>query len=115
LTAEFFFELAVFSYLIGALASGLGAARPRLSVYAAHLCSVVAAAFGIISGALVLLGEAPFRISIPLLTALSDIAPSVHLFDSLGLRVDALSAFFILVISLLVLPVSIYALGYLRE
>lgn len=115
MTAEFLFELAVLFYLLGAVASGLWAARPRLSVCAAHLCAVVAAAFGIICGTLVLLGEAPFRISIPLLTALSDLAPSVRLFESLGLRVDALSAFFILVISLLALPVSIYALGYLRE
>lgn len=115
MNTQFFFELSLFLYVAGAIAAILWRSRPRVSSYAAHMLAATGALLGIVSSALVLLGQTSFEISIPLLHALTNLAPSAQLFESLSLQVDALSAFFVLVISLLVLPVSIYSLGYLRE
>lgn len=70
---------------------------------------------GLISSGLVLLGQPTFRLSMPLLTALTDLTPSLKLFEGMGLQMDDLSAFFVFVISLLVVPISIYSVSYTRE
>ncbi|MBI1742130.1 hydrogenase 4 subunit B [Candidatus Acetothermia bacterium] len=113
--AQFFFGLSLFLYLAGAVLGALWCLRPRRSYYVSHLLALAAGISGITSSVPVLLGQSPYHITIPWLTALSNVAPSIKLFENFSLQVDALSAFFVFVISLLVVPVSIYAFGYLRE
>ncbi|MBI3660671.1 hydrogenase 4 subunit B [Candidatus Acetothermia bacterium] len=115
MTAQFYFGLSLVLYLAGAVFPIIWRSQPRRSSYAAHLLSAAAAVSGLISSLLVLLGHPEFKVSVPVLSALADIVPSVKLFAGLSLRMDALSAFFVLVISLLGLPISIYSLGYVRE
>src|SRR4030065_2698389 len=103
---QFCFELSLLLYIAGAIAAIVWRSQPRWSSSAAHILAAVGALFGLISGVLILLGQPSFQISVPLLHALTNLSPSVQLFECLSLQVDALSAFFVLVISLLVLPVS---------
>jgi len=114
LNAQSYFILSISLYVAAAVVAGLSYPRSTHGRYA-HLLSAAAAVSGLISSGLVLLGQPAFRISIPLLTALTDLAPSVRLFESLGFLMDNLSAFFVFVISLLVVPISIYSVSYTRE
>ncbi len=114
MNAQAYFILSISLYLAAAVFAGLSYPRPSQSRYA-YLLSAAAAVLGLISSGLVLLGQPAFRLSMPLLTALTDLTPSVRLFESLGFRMDELSAFFVFVISLLVVPISIYSVSYTRE
>ncbi len=98
-----FFSLLIIFYLIGAAMSVIFNKKDRLSSYAAFLSATVASVSGIIFSFSVILGDT-FKLTLS--------GPS---FLSFGFFVDRLSAFFILVISISVLAVSIYSIGYVKE
>src|SRR3972149_4429530 len=93
----------VISYLFGAVSSVIFNKNDRMSSYAAFISSSIASVSGIIFSLSVISGET-FSFSL-----------SGTSFLNFGFYVDRLSAFFILVISISVLAVSIYSIGYVKE
>jgi len=90
------------SYLFGAVASCALNKKDNLCTYVSFLSAAAGAVLGIIFSLSVVFGET-FNISMQ------------GSLVSFGFFVDRLSAFFILVISIAVLAVSIYSLGYVKE
>jgi hydrogenase-4 component B len=126
LDAAFFFSASISFYLLGAAAAGLWCLRPRRSYYAAYLLAACGGVCGLISSLWVLLGplthnevssliDPAFRLQLPWLGALTNISSLVKLFNGFSLQMDILNAFFVLIISLVAIPVSIYAIGYTRD
>jgi len=124
--ASFFFSWSIAFYVMGAAAAGLWCLRPRRSYYVAFLFAALGGVSGLISSLWVLLGpltqnkdtnliESAVQIPLYWLSSLTNIASLVKLFSGFSLQMDALSAFFVLIISLLVIPISVYAIGYTRE
>ncbi|MBN1134640.1 MAG: hydrogenase 4 subunit B [Methanosarcinaceae archaeon] len=93
----------VFTYLIGAALSLALHRNDRSVTYASFMSSFLASVFGIIFSLSVMYGDT-FVINIP--------GSSILQF---GVSIDKLSAFFILVISITSLAVSIYSIGYVTE
>ncbi len=104
LNSQYLFELSFGLYVIGAVIAILLNIRMRACTIASYGCSAVASVFGI-AGALSVILSGPLKLTLPVLIPMTDFA----------LYIDGLSAFFILVISLAALAVSIYSLGYTRE
>ncbi len=88
---------------MGAVLSIIFNKNDGLSTYSAFLSASIASIFGIVFSFSVLFGE-KYRFSI-----------SGSSFLNFAFVVDRLSAFFILVISIVALAVSIYSIGYVRE
>ncbi len=101
--ATYLFSLLVVFYLIGAGLSIVLNKKDRLSSCVSFLSAAISSIIGIVFSFLVILGE-PFNYSL-----------TGNSFLNFGLYVDKLSAFFILAISVAVLAVSVYSLGYVRE
>ncbi len=99
---KLFYGLIIF-FLIGAILSIVFNKKDRLSTYISFLSAAIASVFGVVFSLSVIFGE-NFSLS------LSD-----SYFLKFGFFVDGLSAFFILVISIAALAVSIYSTGYVRE
>ncbi|MEQ9729348.1 MAG: hydrogenase 4 subunit B [Candidatus Methanoperedens sp.] len=97
-----FFGLVIL-YLIGAVLSVILNKKDRLVTYASFLSAALASLLGIAFSFFVLFGET-FTFALPGQT-----------FLNFSVFVDKLSAFFILVISIVGFAVSIYSLGYVRE
>lgn len=97
-----FYGLIIF-YLAGAALSVIFHKNDRLSSYAAFLSASIASVFGIVFSFSVIFGE-KYTLSI-----------SGSSFLNFAFVADMLSAFFILVISIAALAVSIYSTGYVRE
>ena len=93
----------VIFYLIGAISSIIFNKKDRLSSYAAFLNAAVGSVFGILFSISIISGES-FNFEIQGTS-----------FLNFGFFVDRLSAFFILVISIATLAVSIYSIGYVKE
>src|SRR3972149_9787737 len=93
----------VIFYLIGAISSIIFNKKDRLSSYAAFLNAAVGSVFGILFSISIISGES-FNFDIQRTSLLN-----------FGFFVDRLSAFFILVISIATLAVSIYSTGYVKE
>lgn len=99
-------QIALWLFLIGVFLSLLlGQFSKRVSIYASGFIGIIAACFGTISAILTLLGQSGFKLALPLLQV-----PLV----GLGLTVDPLAAFFILLICGAAIPVSLYSIGYLQ-
>lgn len=99
----FLFFGIILIYLVGSLLSIILHNKDRLCTYAAFISSIIASILGIIFSFEVISGNNfSFALSSPYPVNFS-------------FFVDKLSAFFILVISLSVLAVSIYSTGYVRE
>lgn len=92
-------------YGLGILLPALVPRSARLQNLLAHGAAAVASVFGVVLGIASLLSESPAVFSLP----------STMPLLSVQLRFDPLSSFFVLLISLTGLAVSIYALGYVRE
>ncbi len=95
----------VAAHITGALAPLLGPWSDEVKNRLAHGAAIVACAAGVAVGLGGLLAPAPPVFSLP------STIPLLHL----QLRLDPLSAFFVLVISVSGVAASIYALGYVRE
>ncbi|MCZ7405721.1 MAG: hydrogenase 4 subunit B [Candidatus Methanoperedens sp.] len=97
-----FFGLVLF-YLIGAVSSALLNKNDRVCAFISFTSASVGSIFGI-----------AFSLSVIFGTTFSLALPGSS-FLQFGIFVDALSAFFILVISVAVFAVSVYSIGYVRE
>ena len=97
-----FFGLILF-YLIGAVSSVLFNKKDRVCAFISFISAAVGSVFGIVFSLSVIFGGT-FSLSLPGTS-----------FLQFGIFVDALSAFFILVISVAVFAVSVYSIGYVRE
>jgi hydrogenase-4 component B len=110
--AHLLFIFSAILYLAGAVSALFSSPKTRWGTY---LFAIGASLTGLVSSLLVLVNNSPIFVDIPIVQSLKELTPALSLFSNMGLQVDALSAFFVLLISLLVLPVSIYAIGYVRE
>jgi len=97
-----FFGLVLF-YFIGAVSSVLFNKNDRVCAFISFISAAVGSIFGIAFSLSVIFGGT-FTLSLPGTS-----------FLQFGIFVDALSAFFILVISVAVFAVSVYSIGYVRE
>src|SRR5574341_1340547 len=93
------------AHLLGALLPALGPWNDRVKNALTHGAAIVASAAGVLVGISGLLAPEPLIFSLP------STIPLLHI----QLRLDPLAAFFVFVISLSGVAVSIYALGYVRE
>jgi len=97
--------LILVGYAAGVLLPLCFPARPRIQNLIAHGLAAVATMGGIYLGMVGLLAPEPLAISVPSTLPLLTFA----------VRLDALSSFFLLMISLVGLAASIYAVGYVTE
>lgn len=93
------------AHVAGALAPLLWHGRDEVKNWLAHGAAALACTFGVLVGIGGLLASEPLVFSLP---------STIPLLN-LQLRLDPLSAFFVLVISMSGVAASIYALGYVRE
>jgi hydrogenase-4 component B len=99
------FELALMFFIFGAI-SGIALGRKaKWANYISHISSCIGGLMGVASASFILITNKP--ISLTAWTIVSDVV--------LRFRVDSLSAFFLLVISLTTVAVSIYSIGYVSE
>ena len=103
--AQTYFFSALLILFFGSLGSLCARKHDSFANWWGNLCAIFASLCGLAASLIVILRDGGFSFalgsSLPLL--------------SYSFRVDALSAFFIFVISLIVLPVSVYALGYVKH
>jgi hydrogenase-4 component B len=92
-------------YGLGIFLPLLAHRRPHVQNILAHGAAVLGSAGGVAVGAMGLAAESPFVFSLPSTLPLLRYA----------IRLDPLSAFFVLAISLVGVAVSVFALGYVRE
>ncbi len=104
LNSQYIFEASFGLYVLGAITAVLLNGRMRACTIASFGSSAVASILGI-AGALGVILSGPLKLALPILIPLTD----------MSLYIDGLSAFFIIVISLAALAVSIYSFGYTRE
>ncbi len=104
LNSQYLFELSIGLYIFGAILAVLLNRRERACCILSYGCSVIASISGI-AYALNIIVSGPQKLSLPVLIPVTE----------LSLYIDGLSAFFIFVISLAALAVSIYSVGYSRE
>ena len=100
------FKLSLFLFIAGAFFSLiLGFYSKKISAYASGIVATISASLSLISSINVLFHQNSFTIklpiNIPLLTA--------------NIGIDPFSAFFIFLISLIAIPVSIYSIGYVTS
>lgn len=93
------------AHLLGAFLPALGPWSDRAKNALTHGAAIAACTAGVLAGVGGLLAPEPLVFSLP------STIPLLHI----QLRLDPLSAFFVFVISLSGVAVSIYALGYVRE
>lgn len=102
---KFLFLASYFMFLFGVIGSFASYRSPRIANWISHLSSLVGGVFSGLLALLVLLFNKMVSITA------WEIVPGV----TLSFRVDSLSAFFLLLLSLLVVSVSLYSLGYVKE
>jgi hydrogenase-4 component B len=103
--AKQLFELSLWLFLIGALGGVSLSGKAKWANYISHCSSFLGGSLGAVSAVVILITNK--SVSITAWTIFSDIV--------LRFRVDALSAFFLLVISIGTIAVSIYSIGYVTE
>lgn len=103
--AESALVVAVALYLVGALSAAITDRRPVISNFLSGGFAASAGIAGLLGAVSVFAGGKPVVIRLPAMLP----------FTELALRIDSLSAFFILIISILAVPVSIFAWGYSRH
>ncbi len=92
-------------YTAGVILPPCLAGKPKLQNFVAHGLAGVACVVGIALGLAGLLMSSPITVSVP----------SSLPFLAFAIRIDALAAFFVLMISLAGLAASVYALGYVTK
>jgi hydrogenase-4 component B len=100
-----FFQLALLFFLFGALSGIVLGGKAKWANFISHCSSCMGGLFGTAAAAIVLLTNRPVQMEA--WTIVSDVI--------LRFRIDALSAFFLLVISIVSVAVSIYSIGYVTE
>ncbi|WJV52308.1 hydrogenase 4 subunit B [Pectobacteriaceae bacterium CE90] len=106
MTALQWLSLSLAFYLAGALLSLCLSRQESLAIRLSGLCSFVGGCAGVAAALPLLLGG-------PVVTAM--FSGPFDAFAHLTLRLDALAAFMVMVISLLVMMTSLYSLAYLQE
>src|ERR1700690_2129751 len=96
------------AYALGAVAGLAFFRRERLANGLAFGLATLAALCGLLAGGLCLMGSPAFD------TVRMQLLPVLIPYLSISIRVDALSAFFLIVVSAVGLAISIYSLGYMR-
>lgn len=99
------FGASLFIYLLSGLSAVIANRKPRAANWISHSGSLLGGMVGTAVAIQVLLSGKSFSFS--LWTIISDV--------NLSFRVDPLSAFFLLIISVLSVAVSIYSIGYVTE
>lgn len=100
------FKFSLILFIIGALISLIsGFYSKKASIYFSGILSTISALLALVSAINVLLYQNNFTITVPINVPL--LTPIIG--------VDPFSAFFILLISLLAIPVSIYSIGYMES
>jgi len=102
---QLFLLIALAGYGLGIFFPLLAHRRPHVQNVLAHGAAVLGSAGGVAVGVLGLAAESPSAFSLPSTLPLLRYA----------IRLDPLSAFFVLAISLVGVAVSVFALGYVRE
>jgi len=102
---QFFLLIALVGYGLGIFLPLLAHRRPHVQNVLAHGGALLGAVGGVVVGVMGLAADSPFVFSLPSTLPLL----------SYAVRLDPLSAFFVLVISLVGVAVSVFALGYVRE
>jgi len=102
-------------YALGALGGLLFLRREKLAAAFCFGVAALSALSGLLAGLLLLAGapanpDGPLDLLPPLIPGISPLIPSLKF----TVRLDALSAFFLVIVSLLGVAVSIYSLGYAR-
>jgi hydrogenase-4 component B len=99
-------EFSILFFIIGALFSlVLGLYSNKLGIYTSSIFAIIAALFSLLSSVNVLLHKNSFKIELPI---------NIPLLTPI-LSVDPFSAFFIFLISLISISVSIFSIGYLKS
>ncbi|MGD0412130.1 MAG: hydrogenase 4 subunit B [Verrucomicrobiota bacterium] len=102
-------------YALGALGGLLFLRREKLAAAFSFGVAALSALSGLLAGLLLLAGapanpDGPLDLLPPLIPGITPLIPSLKL----TVRLDALGAFFLVIVSLLGVAVSIYSLGYAR-
>ena len=101
------FKLSMFLFIVGALFSLiLGFYSKKITIHASGYFGVISSFLSLISSVSILLHHQSFSLTYQL---------PIPLVEKFQLAIDPLAAFFILLISLLSIPVSIYSIGYLKS
>lgn len=108
LSPAFLLRIALGAYAAGVAGSLLGLRRPSLANMLGFGCATLAGVAGIGAAVLVLTAGAGTQ------TAAFELWPSLIPYVRLTVNLDALSAFFLLIVSLLAVGLSLYSLGYVR-
>lgn len=104
---QFLIQLSFCGFIITAiLIFILSRVSKKLAIYISGIFGVINCSFCLVSSSLSLLHQHKYALTYELF---------IPLVDKFQLVVDPLSAFFILLISLLSIPVSIYSIGYLKS
>src|ERR1051326_803012 len=101
-------KITLWSYLIGALAGLIFCRRSQMAGALACFAATIAASCGTLASCLFLVAPArdePIEFSL---------LPSLIPYLQFSIRLDPLSGFFLLIISVLAIALSIYSFGYLR-
>src|SRR3990170_3359349 len=101
---QFVFEVSFGFFILGAVIAILLNDRMRACTIMSYGCSVIASILGIAGGFGVII-SGPLTLRLPVLIPITD----------MNIFIDRLSAFFIMVICVTALAVSIYSIGYTRE
>jgi hydrogenase-4 component B len=99
-------RMAVWGYGIGLAAALVLVRREALAGFLSFAAATAAAAAGILASVLFLVNGAP--------TAKLDLLPSLLPYVQFSIQLDPLSAFFLMVVSILGLAISIFSLSYAR-
>ena len=99
------FILTLLFYIVGAISGSLLGRKAKMANYITHCCTFAGGLIGLVTAVLILLSKHTLRITG--WEIVSNIVLQFH--------VDGLSAFFLFVISLVTLAVSIYSIGYVKE
>lgn len=104
---QFLIQLSFCGFIITAILTFiLSRVSKKLAIYISGILGVINCSFCLLSSLLSLLHQHDYSLTYKL---------CIPLVDKFQLVVDPLSAFFILLISLLSIPVSIYSIGYLKS
>lgn len=104
LAPDYLFYISIFLYILAAFAAFVFYKYPRLCNLISHCISIIASFCSGIFSFIIILSENK-------ITELLNINSSIQ-FLTINITVDVLSAFFILILSILVCCVSIYSIGY---
>ena len=108
LSPAFLLKIALGAYAAGVVGSLLGLRRPSLANMLGFGCATLAGVAGIGAAVLALTAGAGTQ------TPAFELWPSLIPYVRLTVNLDALAAFFLLIVSLLAVGLSLYSLGYVR-